>query len=113
VELAPRSPLLKTTTTAAQLSKFMPETTFTIGLPDGSQMDCYSPSSIVLDYFSEGDVLTNSIFLTKAQESLKIASDRVEEKYGFQCTGALNSLKRIQKISSNFKHDDKIVVIKI
>jgi len=91
----------------------MPETVFTIQLPDGSGHSCYSPSSIVLKYFKVGDKLSNKEFLKKAQESLKIASDRVEQKFGFQCTGAINSLREIEELSGQFGPEEIIQITNI
>lgn len=91
----------------------MPETVFTIQLPDGTDHDCYSPSSIVHNYFSVGEKLPNQEFLKKAQESLKIASDRVEKKFGFQCSGAIDSLHRIEAISARFGPDELIEITNI
>ncbi|MEO0508428.1 MAG: MSMEG_0570 family nitrogen starvation response protein [Verrucomicrobiota bacterium] len=91
----------------------MPETVFKIQLPDGRDYNCYSPSSIVRKYFSVGDKIPNVEFLKKAQESLKIASDRVEQKFGFQCSGAMNSLHDIEKLSAQFKPEEIIEVTEI
>jgi|TARA_A100001015_G_scaffold252661_1_gene292377 uncharacterized repeat protein (TIGR04042 family) len=91
----------------------MPETVFTIQLPDGTGHNCYSPSSIVHQYFSVGDKLPNQEFLKKAKESLKIASDRVEQKFGYQCSGAINSLHRIETISAKFGPKELIEITHI
>ena len=91
----------------------MPETVFKIQLPDGREHDCYSPSSVVRKYFAVGDKITNREFLQKARESLKIASDRVEEKFGFQCSGAMNSLHDIERLSAQFEPDELVEVTAI
>lgn len=91
----------------------MPETVFKIHLPDGSSHSCYSPSTIVLKYFSAGDKMPNKEFIQKARESLKIASDRVEAKFGYQCSGAMNSLHQIEKLSAQFKPEDLIEITEI
>ena len=64
-------------------------------------------------YFSAGDKLPNAEFVQKAKESLQIASDRVEAKFGFQCTGAMNSLQQIERISGQFGPDEIIEITQI
>lgn len=91
----------------------MPETVFKIHLPDGRSHDCYSPSTIVCQYFSTGEKMANEEFLKRARESLKIASDRVEAKFGFQCSGAMNSLRQIEKLSAEFKPEELIEISEI
>ena len=75
----------------------MPETPFTVTLPDGSFRACYSPSSVVKDYFSKDQVLPASEFLTLSRKALKEASERVRAKFGFACTGATASLDEIEQ----------------
>jgi uncharacterized repeat protein (TIGR04042 family) len=74
----------------------MPETPFTVELPDGSLKHCYSPSSIVRKYFTAGDTLSTAEFLGKARESLTEASNRVLAKFGFACSSAASSLEDIE-----------------
>ena len=78
----------------------MPETPFTVELPDGSLKHCYSPSSVVRQYFSKGDTLPASDFLDKARESLTEASNRVLAKFGFSCSSAASSLEEIEHWAS-------------
>ena len=61
----------------------MPETPFTVELPDGSVHSCYSPSSVVKKYFSAGEAMPAPEFLEKATESLSDASRRVQQQLGF------------------------------
>lgn len=61
----------------------MPETPFTVQLPDGSRRRCYSPSSVVRKHFESGQILPASEFLTEATTALTTASRRVQEKFGF------------------------------
>jgi len=57
--------------------------------------------------------MANEEFLKRARESLKIASDRVEAKFGFQCSGAMNSLRQIEKLSAEFKPEELIEISEI
>ncbi|MEL6453847.1 MAG: MSMEG_0570 family nitrogen starvation response protein [Cyanobacteria bacterium J06623_5] len=74
----------------------MPEINFKIQWPDGEQETCYSPSLIVKDYFEAGKTYSLNDFLARSRESLKIASDRVQAKYGFPCSRALGQLSHIE-----------------
>lgn len=74
----------------------MPEINFKIQWPDGEQAVCYSPSLVVKKYFQVGETYTVSDFLARSRESLTIASDRVQAKYGFPCSRALGQLRQIE-----------------
>ncbi|MEM8810686.1 MAG: MSMEG_0570 family nitrogen starvation response protein [Cyanobacteria bacterium P01_G01_bin.38] len=74
----------------------MPEIHFKIQWPDGKQETCYSPSLVVKDYFTAGEAYTVTEFLERSRESLQIASDRVQAKYGFPCGRALGQLRQIE-----------------
>lgn len=80
----------------------MPETRFKIQWPDGQQESCYSPSLIVKDYFEAGRAYPIEDFLARARESLQIASNRVQAKYGFPCSLALSQLQRLESASQPF-----------
>lgn len=75
----------------------MPETPFTVQLPDGSFQYCYSPSSVVKKHFATGDVLTATEFLESSRLALTEASERVRAKFGFSCTAASASLADIER----------------
>ncbi|MCH6259064.1 MSMEG_0570 family nitrogen starvation response protein [Puniceicoccaceae bacterium K14] len=91
----------------------MPETPFTVELPDGTVRSCYSPSSIVRQYFATGDCLTVEDFVSKARSALNEASARVEAKFGFACSGASASLANIEGWSSDLKPDESIKIVNI
>lgn len=74
----------------------MPEIHFKVQWPDGKQENCYSPSLVVKDYFSPGEAYSVTEFLSRSRESLQIASDRVQAKYGFPCSRALGQLRQIE-----------------
>ena len=80
----------------------MPEIHFQIQWPNGQQETCYSPSLIVKNYFQPGETYTVADFLQRSQESLKIASDRVQAKYGFPCGRALGQLQKIETAAQQF-----------
>lgn len=91
----------------------MPETPFTVQLPDGSKKVCYSPSSVVCEYFTVGDVLPASEFLSKARKALNEASARVEAKFGFACSGATNSLAMIESWGAELTPEDSVTITHI
>ena len=80
----------------------MPETRFRIQWPDGQQADCYSPSSVVRQYFEPEQDYALADFVAKAREALHLASDRVQAKYGRPCGLALGQLQEIEAIAQQF-----------
>ncbi len=91
----------------------MPEINFKIQWPDGKQEMCYSPSLVVKDYFEPGQSYTVTDFLTRSRESLTIASDRVQAKYGFPCSRALGQIRQIEAAAKPYleKPDEAVKVI--
>lgn len=81
----------------------MPEINFKIQWPDGQQEICYSPSLVVKKYFEPGEQYTVSDFVARSRESLVIASDRVQEKYGFPCSRALGQLRKIEITAQQYE----------
>lgn len=95
----------------------MPEINFKIQWPDGKQETCYSPSLIVKDYFDVGEAYPVADFLEKSREALKIASERVQEKYGFPCSRALGQLRQIESTAQGYltpsaNAEGKVTVLK-
>ncbi|MBB94954.1 MAG: hypothetical protein CML68_10175 [Rhodobacteraceae bacterium] len=74
----------------------MPETFWTVRWPDGAEERLYSPSSIVAEIFEPGQSYPVPDFLSRARDALQQASDRVERKYGFACSSAMDQLGRIE-----------------
>ena len=89
----------------------MPEVIFTIKWPDGSTEDCYSPSTIISDYISEGEDYPLSEFVQKSSRALELASERVMKKYGFRCTSAEDQISKIVVAYKVFKPDDIVSCI--
>jgi uncharacterized repeat protein (TIGR04042 family) len=82
----------------------MPEIRFQIRWSDGTQDSCYSPSLIVKEYFSPNTEYDLEEFVTRSRTALKIASDRVEAKYGRPCGLALGQLLDIEEKSKQYAH---------
>jgi uncharacterized repeat protein (TIGR04042 family) len=81
----------------------MPEMRFVIRWPDGRQESCYSPSLVIRDFLREGESYPLPDFLERSREALKIASNRVEAKYGHACSLALGQLARIEAAATQFE----------
>jgi uncharacterized repeat protein (TIGR04042 family) len=80
----------------------MPEMRFRVSWPDGTYETCYSPSLVIKDYFVVGKSYSPADFLTRSRTALKIASDRVQAKYGHPCSRALAQLARIESVLQTF-----------
>ena len=80
----------------------MPETYFHVRWPDGEAQRCYSPSTVVEDYFTAGHSYDLSDFVDRSRSALGIAGRRVEERFGFHCTGASDQLAQIERVASAY-----------
>lgn len=89
----------------------MPEMHFRVRWPDGAVETCYSPSLVIKDYFQPGAAYPLGDFLARSRTALKIASDRVEAKYGFPCSRALGQLARIEAACAGFALADANVSV--
>jgi len=85
----------------------MPEMHFRVRWPDGAVETCYSPSLVIKDFFQPGATYPLAEFLVRSRTALKIASDRVEAKYGFACSRALGQLARIEAGCARFAASPK------
>ena len=81
----------------------MPEINFKIQWPDGKLQSCYSPSLVVKEYFSPGETYELKEFVAKSRTALTIASDRVQQTYGFPCSRAIRQLKQIETKASQYQ----------
>ncbi|MEM6738242.1 MAG: MSMEG_0570 family nitrogen starvation response protein [Bacteroidota bacterium] len=91
----------------------MPEVNLRVKWPDEHISDVYSPSTIVRQYFSSGDLMTVSDFVTKCTEALEHASKRVEEKFGYACTSARNSIHNVRQSAKDLKQDSLVEILEI
>lgn len=90
----------------------MPEMHFRVRWPDDSTSDCYSPSSVIRDYFQAGQRYALPDFVDRSRTALNLASDRVRAKYGYACSSAMDQLARIELIASSFsgEHQPSVLV---
>ena len=93
----------------------MPETYFYVEWPDGQKDTCYSPSSVVKDYFQADTRYALDDFVSLSEKSLKLASERVREKYGYYCSSAADQLSKIQRSAERFKsyEQPEVTVLKV
>jgi uncharacterized repeat protein (TIGR04042 family) len=91
----------------------MPEVLFTIQLPDGVQKQCYSPSSVVREYFAEGELMPVAEFRDRSRKALAEASERVRAKFGFSCSSAASQLAEIEQFTRAFPSDQTVRIISI
>jgi uncharacterized repeat protein (TIGR04042 family) len=91
----------------------MPEIHFSIEWPDGVCMRCYSPSTVVRNYFSAGEVMTIDQLVTKATDALRHAGDRVEAKFGYRCTSAQAQLEDILERAETFGSDEELRIVTV
>jgi uncharacterized repeat protein (TIGR04042 family) len=75
---------------------------FVIRWPDGRRESCYSPSLVIRDFLREGESYPVPDFLQRSREALRIASERVQAKYGHACSLALGQLARIEATATRF-----------
>lgn len=91
----------------------MPEVYFTVQLPDGSRKDCYSPSTVVRDFFATGDEMTVSDFVSRSRTALSQASERVRARYGFACSSADAQISAIERFTQAQPADGTVRILHI
>ena len=91
----------------------MPELRFRIRWPDGSTLECYSPSTIIRQFFSAGEELTVGELIDKSREAFGRAEDRVAERYGFRCTAAAAQRDDILAYAKRFEPLARVRIISV
>ncbi|HWH12323.1 MAG TPA: MSMEG_0569 family flavin-dependent oxidoreductase [Solirubrobacteraceae bacterium] len=90
----------------------MPEVSFTIRWPDGTNQLGHSPSRAIQAVLTEGAVYRSAEFLRRAREGLSAASERVRERYGFACSAAAEQLRALEAGAARQADDpDSMVVV--
>ena len=74
----------------------MPEMHFRVEWPNGAVDDCYSPSYVIEEYLTVDTEYLVADFVERASTALMIASERVQARYGFACSSALDQLATIR-----------------
>jgi len=93
----------------------MPSVYFNVTWPDETSSQCYSPSTVIKEYFVEGESYDVNEFLEKARAGLNAASERVRAKYGYGCSAAADQLKTIEEriAHGNFPQGSKVLIRRI
>jgi len=89
----------------------MPAVHYTIELPDGSQRECYSPSTVIYDHFTAGEAMPMRDFLARSRTALNAASDRVRQRFGFACSSAMDQLHEIESWGRSYKADETVRIV--
>ncbi|MET1413550.1 MSMEG_0570 family nitrogen starvation response protein [Roseibium sp. HPY-6] len=89
----------------------MPELMFRVRWPDGKEEDCYSPSSVVRDYFEEDRSYPLQTFLVQSERAMSAASDRVRAVHGFPCSRAAAQLEALQRQAGRFSSTPDATVL--
>ncbi len=84
----------------------MPAIHFTVRWPDGSEEQCYSPSTVVREHFKPGEQMSLTTFVNTAETALDSASHRVQQKFGYFCSSAMDQLSRIKMQACKFDDPD-------
>ncbi len=83
----------------------MPEMHFVVRWPDDTRMTCYSPSLVIGDHLAPATSYLMADFLARVRVALRIASERVEAKYGMPCVRAIDQLASIEATAATFAGD--------
>jgi uncharacterized repeat protein (TIGR04042 family) len=85
----------------------MPEMHFRVKWPSGLVQDCYSPSYIVEEHLTEGTNYDVDEFVSRVRTALNIASERVLQRYGFECSSALDQLRAVEETAAALAPSDR------
>lgn len=83
----------------------MPDLTFRIRWPDGGEELCYSPSSIVREFYAEGETYPLDTFMSLSERAFHAASERVRAVYGYPCSRAAAQLAALRESAAPFRKE--------
>ena len=89
----------------------MPAVHYTVELPDGSQRQCYSPSTVIHEHFTAGEAMPMRDFIARSRTALTAASERVRERYGYACSSAMDQLHEIEGWGRHFQTEDTVRIV--
>ena len=84
----------------------MPAVKFEVLWPDEETCLYYCPSTVIHQYLQEKKVYPLEDFLSRSDQGLLSASERVKEKFGYYCSAASDTLTRIHNKASLLKAKD-------
>jgi uncharacterized repeat protein (TIGR04042 family) len=88
----------------------MPELHFELRWSETHSERYYSPSSKVRDYLQVGESYAVAELLQRARAALQLAAARVERKYGFTCSSAMETLQRIEQCAAGYAEQPDVRV---
>ena len=91
----------------------MPAVYFHVRWPDQTESHCYSPSTVIGEFFKPDTRYPLPEFLQRANDGLHAASERVRAKFGFACSSAMDQLARIEKTAQAFDASTAVHVLSI
>lgn len=88
----------------------MPAMYFYVTWPDGNTEKCYSPSTIIGEYLKPGASYSLTDFASLSEKALLEASNRVQQKFGYHCSSAMDQLAQIKEHISRYPDADAVSV---
>lgn len=89
----------------------MPEVTFSIRWPDGTEEACYSPSTVIFEHLNAGQCYALADFLARSETALDEAARRVEARHGFRCSSADAQAARIRTRAAAFSPEETVTCL--
>lgn len=80
----------------------MPEVRFRVRWPDGTEEECYSPSTVIREHLGAPESYSVCDFLFRSRKGLEKAARRVEARYGYRCSSADAQAERIAAQAARF-----------
>jgi len=87
----------------------MPAVNIRLRWPNGQETNTYSPSTSIYDYLESGKRYSIGDFLSRAENGLNAASERVRQVKGFYCSAAMDSLESLRLMARGFDVDTAAV----
>jgi uncharacterized repeat protein (TIGR04042 family) len=87
--------------------------TMVVRWPDGREQAIYSPSLVVHEHLSAGQVYRVADFEARAGHALAIAGERVRALRGFTCTAAAASIEAVTRAAARFEPGDPVEVVRM
>lgn len=91
----------------------MPSVNFKVRWPDGEQVNYYSPSTVIHEYFTAGEKYSQAEFAERVHKALDAASERVYKKFGYYCTAAMGELEKIERKMQNLREQQTVGMVQL
>ncbi|MCP9848951.1 MSMEG_0570 family nitrogen starvation response protein [Cyanobium sp. Morenito 9A2] len=88
----------------------MPEVELDLVWPDGRTTRLYSPSTVILNYLSPGQIVSVRELQERGSEALEQASERVRDRYGFACTRAEEEGRKLECWAAGYDSQEQVLV---